>query len=123
MQRVRDIGDIRLAIDGAFETPQADAPATAPPRRWWQRPVPAGLAALLTLVAFAVWASSRSTPPARFVTRFPVTPPENVSLGGTGRGNFLAVSPDGRFLVYIAGGRQDTSFMSEVQCSWPCHSI
>ena len=46
-QRLRDIGDVRLAMEGAFETPvSAPSAATVAPRlRLWQRPVPAALTA------------------------------------------------------------------------------
>ena len=48
-QRVRDIGDVRLALEGAFETTggMPSEPTVAPHLRAWQRPVPALLALLL----------------------------------------------------------------------------
>ena len=59
-QRVHDVADVRLAMEGAFETrvPQPDNASVAPRLRVWQRPVPVVLTVLaaLGLGAFAVWA-------------------------------------------------------------------
>ena len=58
-QRVQAVGDVRLAMEGAFETTvteRAEA-AAALPRQVWQRPVPAALIVLLlvAITGLAVW--------------------------------------------------------------------
>ena len=100
-QRVHDVADVRLAMEGAFETTvsvPADT-ATAAPQQFWQRPGPALIAMLLVavLTGLAGW-SLRPTEP-RAITRFPYDLPPNHVLRATTRG-VLAVSPDGRRFVY-----------------------
>ena len=102
-ERLRDIGDVRLAMQGTFETrisPPLDPLAAPPPVRLWQRP---GLAAITAVViaavsGLAVWAFlggvARPVPPKRFT----LTLPDADRLDG-GRG-MLALSPDGQTLVY-----------------------
>ena len=66
-QRIRDVGDVRLAMAGAFESTVA-APsgvATASALRLWQRPVPILLAVVLAAVAagLSVWGLRPVEPP------------------------------------------------------------
>ena len=106
-QRIRDIGDLRLAMEGAFETTvSAPSEPTAAPRiQLWQRPVPLMLIGLVLLAigGLAVWGLVRpAAAPGGTVTRFPFTPPEgDVMQNAFG----MALSPDGRTLVY-AGRRE-----------------
>ena len=100
-QRIRDIGDVSLAMEGAFETTvsvPADT-ATAATRQFWQQPVPALLVVLLVAVitGLAGWSLRSSAP--RTITRFTYDLPSNHVLRGTTRAVF-AVSPDGRRFVY-----------------------
>ena len=87
-QRVHDVADVRLAMEGAFETTvsvPADT-ATAAPQQFWQRPGPALIAMLLVavLTGLAGW-SLRPTEP-RAITRFPYDLPPNHVLRATTRG-------------------------------------
>ena len=89
-RRVHDIADVRLAMDGAFET-ASEAPqsvAAAHRARPWAAAVFASL-----VTGLAVWSLIRSEPPE--VTRFAYELPVNHQLRNTGR-PVLAVSPDGR---------------------------
>ena len=103
-ERLRDIGDVRLAMKGAFE-PKVSAPTeptVAPRLRLWQRPtVAAVMAAVLIAVGIAgglaVWSLARPAPQA--VTRFEVPLRAGESFTGTGR-HIVAASPDGRHIVY-----------------------
>ena len=65
---VRDIGDVRLAMMGAFETAPRGAVETgaASPLRPWQGAVPAVAAALLiaSIAGITVWSRTRPVPPA-----------------------------------------------------------
>ena len=72
-KRIRDIGDVRLAMEGTFETtiPVVPEPIVAPTLAVWQRPVGGAVAVLAALAVggVAVWTLSRpaSPRPARFV--------------------------------------------------------
>ena len=105
-QRVHDVADVRLAMQGVFEaTASPPSDATAPRAlQVWQRPVPLMLTglALLAVGGFGVWGLVRPAPaPAGTVTRLPLILPEgDVSTFTDG----IALSPDGTTLVY-AGTR------------------
>ena len=107
-QRLRDIGDARIALErmvaGAADD-QAPA-AVAPPSVHVRRPFIAALAlgaiGIALSVAIATWLLTRSTPVpppplARFVTPLPL---EALPLRTNGSG--VAFSPDGRTVVYAA---------------------
>ena len=99
-ERVRDIGDVRLAMKGAFDTVVGSATeqAVVLQLRIWQRPIPLGLAGLVLFVnGGLLWDAIRLAPASPgTVTRFVVTQPEGAVGGGA------ALSPDGRQLVYAA---------------------
>ena len=107
-QRVRDIGDVRLAMEGAFESAvrsvsasAADATASSS----WRRALPWVVGAVLaTMAGSGVWLSTR--PPTPLPTQFAVSVPASVAAGGGGFGvspGGVAVSPNGRILVFAAG--------------------
>ncbi len=105
-QRVRDIGDVRLAIEGGFETTASvpSEPVAVPQLQVWQRPMPLTLAglALLLFGGLAVWAFLGSgTQPSPSPQRFTLTLPDSDRLPAYA-GDMLALSPDGRTLVYVA---------------------
>ena len=99
-QRVHDIADVRLALEGAFETTvgvSAADSAVSQPAGWRQAlPWVAGLV-LAVITGFAVWGLMR--PAAQPVSRFPVLAPTGVQP--TGR---LALAPEGRTIAF--GGTQ-----------------
>ena len=107
-QRVHDVADVRLAIEGAFES-TASTPSekvVTPQLQVWQRPVPAAAAVLAALVVggLAVWSLTAAGPPAahrpaRFVVNTPPDGPLQVSLFGPE----VAISPDGTRIVYGSG--------------------
>ena len=106
-ERVRDIGDVRLALAGAFDTTVAAPPESLggqqPPA--WQRPAALLLAgvALAALTGAAVWQlkpQSMQRSPVRF--SIPPPTPGVVQLSNTLRD--VAITPDGRRIVYSAGG-------------------
>ena len=100
-KRIRDIGDVRLAMEGAFETPvpQPAEPVAVPSLRVWQRPIPLVLAglALMLLGGLIVWSTIRPTP--GLVARFDYDLPDGQSFSNLGR-PLTAISPDGRAFVY-----------------------
>ena len=104
-QRLRDIGDARLALEGAFDAAPAAAatPAMQPRPSAWRRAAPwaGGFAAgaLLVAIAGAVTLTYRVDAEPVAPTRFAVTLPEGDRLPGA-TGTLLAISPDGRTVLY-----------------------
>ena len=98
-QRLRDIGDVRLALEGAFETPapptlDRDSGVGSSPVPLWRRLLPAvGLSVLLSgLVGAAVWFLMRPAPGA--VTRFVLTTPPDGPLNFSTRAA-IGIAADG----------------------------
>ena len=102
-QRIRDIGDVRLGMEGAFETTVQAAVATPQARGFRQTlPLAAGTLVLGALVTgLAVWSLSRPTAPP--LTRFTVALPTGLDPGGAQMR--VAISPDGRTLAYSDRGQ------------------
>ncbi len=104
-ERIRDIGDVSLALTGAFDL--AAGPASE--HRLWQRPVAAVILGVLIAVVsgLAVWVStsSRSAPPSAKPQRFNIALSDSYDLGP---GVTLALSPDGQTLVYTAANAGST---------------
>ena len=102
-KRVRDIGDVILAMDGTFETTVSAAlePTAAPTLQIWQRPIPAAIVVLgvAAVASLAVWSLTRPTAPR--VARFPIPLAADQTFTFTGRPT-VAVSPDGSHVVYTA---------------------
>src|SRR4030095_16158706 len=104
-QRLHDIGDMRLALEGVFETaaPQV-APAVAGAQPVWRRPLAvAGATAIVAILvtALAAWSLWPTVaPPA--VNRFEYALPADQGFRRVGR-PVLALSPDGRRVVYNTG--------------------
>src|SRR5262245_17213254 len=104
-QRVGDIRDMRLALEGAFEPAVSGAPPPAVRRKpMWRRSLPYALTALpavlaSAIVAWSLWPTSTPLSPARFVYDLPA----NQSFRNPGR-PVMALSPDGRRLVYNTTG-------------------
>ena len=100
-QRIRDIGDVLLALDGAFEAVTAEAAhADRAARAGWRRVLPvaaiAVVAGLITgLAAWSRWPSAERRSP----TRFEYVLPEPQQLEPTQR-PVIAISPDGRSFLY-----------------------
>ena len=104
-ERIRDIGDVRLAMEGAFETTVSQPSAAVDARnlRVWQRPAVIAAALVVTLVAggVGVWGLMRSDPPR--LVRFAVLPNDGLDLRLSRLSPDVAISPDGRQLVYLTG--------------------
>ena len=105
-ERVRDIGDVRLAMKGAFETMAStpSAPVAVPQLQVWRRPATIAAAVLVSLAVggVAVWSLTRpGPPPAAPVVRFSVPLGAEQAFTRSGR-HLVALSPDGTQLVYQA---------------------
>jgi eukaryotic-like serine/threonine-protein kinase len=104
-RRLHDIADARIEIDDALVSPSAETIAVGGASS--RRVVPMVLAALAggAVIGLVAWATMRPSPrapvlPSRFALALP--PSETLNSYGAGRG--LALSPDGRHLVYRSGG-------------------
>jgi len=100
-RRVRDIGDVRLAMTGAFDTaapPSSDVSAVPPVRRTGWATIGAALL-LGALIGIAVWSSRPEAPrlPARFVVDAPSQAPNRERPYQD-----VAITPDGTRIVYFA---------------------
>ena len=95
--RMRDIGEARIALDEPEPAPAAATPAAAAGSRarLWIAATAVSTVALLALAAVHF----RETPAAREMVRFTVAAPHDGSFGSF---NNLAVSPDGRKLLFSA---------------------
>jgi serine/threonine-protein kinase len=110
--RIADVQDIRLALEGAFDLAQPSADVRRPAQPAWRRVVPVGIAALAIGVLMAsvaagwLWPTREPSPVSLFVEHLPDG--RTFSAGTVGLGPFLAVSPDGRHIAYVAeeGGTQ-----------------
>ena len=103
-QRVRDIGDVRLALEGAFETTVSAAAERSTPLhfRVWQRPVPAAMiaATLVIVSSLGVWSLTRPEIIPPDLMRFAIVPPETAPLTAATDVQNLVISPDGTQVVY-----------------------
>jgi eukaryotic-like serine/threonine-protein kinase len=116
-QRVGDIRDVRLAMEGAFETKvpgTATAPPAIQPRPLWRRALPVVAAAVVasTMVGAAAWTLKPMPPLA--ISRFTFALPEGQQLGVV-NSQSLALSPDGTRLVYVANSQLYLRSMSDLE--------
>ena len=103
-QRARDIGDVSLALEGAFEMGALHgAEAAAPQPAAWLRPAPVALLTAV-VIGLAVWGVTRPTPqPAAPIERFVVTTPTAELNAQSQRQQSITISPDGTRIVYLTG--------------------
>ena len=99
-ERVRDIGDVRLALAGAYDTTVAVPSVVSGPSNRTQTWFVAAAAAVVTaVVATAIMWSLRPAPPRPVVVHVSVTLPPGVTVPDD---LFpFALSSDGRHLVYV----------------------
>ena len=96
-RRVHDVADVRLAMEGAFETTvsQPSLAVTALNLQIWQRPVPLTVAAvgLMAITGLAVWSASRPEPIAALdLMQFVISPPQSAPLNLRQTRQDLAIS-------------------------------
>ena len=115
-QRIRDIGDVQLALSGAFDSPAqppvAAAPAAHPSRRRTTGIAGMGVAAGVALAALVGWTLWRLAPvPKVQPMRFAIVPPPTQPLALQGADRDLAFSPDGTHIVYVGVAGVQTQLM------------
>jgi eukaryotic-like serine/threonine-protein kinase len=104
-QRVQAIGDVRLALEGAFETTALTAAPTVVTQ--WRRNALVGVAAIIASAAITgalVWLAMRPAPPR--VSRLQVTPSGAAALSINWNDRGLTITPAGSRLIYV--GNQGT---------------
>ena len=109
-QRIHDIADVRLALEGAFETAiSLGTAAPSSPRRRLALMAALAVAAVLTAIVLAVPALrhlGETPPPAPSEMRLDIVMPvtdDPTSRAGS-RSSSFALSPDGRQIVFVASG-------------------
>ncbi|MGZ9093093.1 MAG: protein kinase domain-containing protein, partial [Rhodoplanes sp.] len=117
-QRVQAIGDVRLALEGAFETgvPQTAAPAVVAE---WRRVALVGVAAIIAsgaIIGALVWVAMRPAPPR--VSRLQVTPSGTAALNINWNDRDVAITPDGSRLIYV-GNRGTQIFVRALDALLP----
>ncbi len=107
-QRLRDIGDARIEIEEAIVAPQDREPTPGAVVAEKRSPVPSGLAMLAAgavIAGITVWTLKPApAPPERPVVRSVLSAAPSVPVGGTFPGRDLAMTPDGRVVVYLSEG-------------------
>ena len=106
-QRLRDMGDVRLAMDGAFATAAAPkAEITAAPRLpLWRRAMPVAIAVCLAaaVAGGGIWLLTRPAPAPVVRTEIATSAATALAIGGVDRD--VAISPDGSHIVYRGNGQ------------------
>ena len=104
-QRVQAIGDVRLAMEGAFDMEAAAEASGAADAKLalWQRPLPALLVAVLLVAGAGLIGRSLTPPPTASlrVSRTTIDFPQTHTRTNVGRRG-IAVSPKGTHVVYVA---------------------
>jgi serine/threonine-protein kinase len=117
-ERLRDIGDVRLAIAGAFDTEQekvANKRINRTNRRTarWVVPITALIAAVVSAAVVSIVLRSDARP--IVTSRYPLVAVSGVGPGGAGFGRHaLALSPDGTSLAYFSDDRWYLRGMNEL---------
>ena len=103
-RRIRDIGDVQLALEGTFETTVAAVPEkTSVPRvPLWQRPLTVAILVLAVaiLAGLSIWGVPGSVPPR--VARFTLAVPDGLRLRQTTHD--ITIAPNGTVVYAVVGG-------------------
>jgi eukaryotic-like serine/threonine-protein kinase len=104
-QRIRDIGDVSLALEGAFDPASHVAQALPVALPVWRRAVPIAMTAAtaVLITGLAAWSLWPSVEP-RSAARFDYELPEGQQLQYTTQRPIVATSLDGRHFVYQTNG-------------------
>ena len=95
----------RLEIEEVLSASPAEAPAGAAASRRVALVALAALASGALIATLVTWAMTRSEPPAPAQpSHFAIVPTATQPLNSSGGDRDIAVSPDGRHLIYLAGG-------------------
>ena len=117
-ERLRDIGDVRLAMEGAFETTLTVSAEPVTESSWWSWALPSVFVALIVgsiVGGFVVWSLTSREPPSVAPTmRFDLTS-SALPPAVTASYRDAAISPDGSRVVYLSGtGPSDSALVVRV---------
>jgi eukaryotic-like serine/threonine-protein kinase len=119
--RARRIADMSVALfvmrTASFDSSTSSwAAAVILPRPMWKKVTPFAVTSLMTgaLVGATVWTLTPEPP--RAITRLAVTLPEGERFSAAGP-NVVALSPDGRRLVYVANQRLNLRALDELEAA------
>ena len=103
--RLRDIGDVRIAMKGVFETTTVStSEVVAPQPGGWRRALPLAVGMLIVgSIVTGLAVRSAMQPESPRVVRFTVAPDDGVPLSGAFRSPEIAISPNGEQLAYFTG--------------------
>ena len=106
-QRVHDIGDMRLALEGAFDVPVETVPPAAAraPRSWRRTLAMAGAIAVAAIIVAGLGAlfGRRMWPDAApRVVRLAIVPSNGAAIAPSQLDSDVAVSPDGSRVAYLS---------------------
>jgi serine/threonine-protein kinase len=111
-QRLQDIGDVRVLLKSPLAAPIAVAAGRVRSRTW---PIAIGAAILASAIAGgAVW--MRRGAEAKPISKFAIDVPEGQFNPGLDR-HFVALSPNGRHLVYGVGQRLYLRSMDQIEAT------
>ena len=121
-ERIRDIGDVRLALAGAFDPsalPPVEPPVTTvavPQLALWQRP--AGIAAVVLVAIVLGGLIDRAlvpSAPTQATSRAAISVAPSRPVAQTTFSPDVAISPDGRRIVYQAGAGLDVRLLDQLE--------
>ena len=101
-ERLRDMGDVRLALDGAFMPERSGKDRTERTRRRGLELVTAACLAAIGTMAATWWLQDATVPDRRSI-RFEIPTPDSAQA--------VAMAPDGRHIAYIARDAARTSWL------------
>jgi len=100
-ERVQDMGDLRLALNGGFDAATTASASVASGSWWHGRRLAAAIVLAIAAGTAAGWTLKRVPPqPPAPLRRLTITPSPSIAIANTNRD--LAITPDGRMLVYFA---------------------
>jgi serine/threonine-protein kinase len=110
-ERLRDIGDARMAIDDVLSGAEASAPTTVRRAPWWRRAaIPAAALVVGSLVTGIVARiAMQSTVASPRVSVLTITPPGTAALSLNAATRDIAITPDGSRVIYV--GANGTLFV------------
>ena len=113
-QRIGDIRDVRLALEGVFET-AATVSTSVPKIHFWHHPAAAAIVVvgLMASTGLAVWSLTRARPTPPLPVRLTVALPAGETMRRGGDPD-IAISPNGRQIVFVANGNRPQMYARAV---------
>jgi len=96
-----DLGELLEESGESIRELATGLSGASPTQVWWRRAIPWSITVVMIIIGgFALWSLTR--PVQRLPNKFVITAPATTTLANSGVDNELAVSPDGRHIVYWA---------------------